>query len=368
MALRFRLGSLVEEWDPRMVRSIRRASWTAGEVVHRRLADRLARDRDASDPATAGNQWGGLGEPVGIESITRHRPFRPKPMESVSNPVLTAADVTDYGNADFVADPFLFPSDAGEWHLFFEVYNSDRTPTAVIGHATSTDGGRSWEYDEVVLRDEIHLAFPYVFEWQGAFYMVPDRWNRQNPASVRLYRTEELPNGWRKVSTIVRPDHQLTDCVVFRWNDRWWAIMGGESPGHGLFVYYADDLLTAGWTPHERNPVVSRRPSGSRPGGRPIVGEDGIVLFLQDLTAKYGEKVRTFEIERLSPTEYVDRERSDSLVLEASNRFVGWNSGRMHHIDPWYTTEGWLCAVDGNIGFGDRVFGHNHWSIGMYQA
>lgn len=276
--------------------------------------------------------------------------------------------MTDYGDADFVADPFLYVSESEGWNLFFEVFNADRQPTATIGHATSDDGGRSWQYNRIVLRDEHHLAFPYVFEWGGDYYMVPERWGRGTPAAVRLYRTERLPGGWEPVSTLVRPDRQHADCIVFRWNDRWWAIAGTGDEEHSLFAYHSDDLLADEWTPHAQNPVVTGRSRGARPAGRPIVGEDGIVFFLQDCTDLYGQSVRAFEVEELSPDSYADRERPDSPILEGSGRRLGWNSGRMHHIDPWQTEDGWLCPVDGNIGFGQRAFGDYHWSIGMYRA
>lgn len=287
-------------------------------------------------------------------------------MPAIGNPVLTAADVTDYGNVTFVADPFLWFSETGKIHLFFEVFNRDKHPTGVIGHATSENGGRSWQYDRIVLESDVHLAFPYLFRWDDAFYMVPERWDRERPAATHLYRTDSLPDGWQQVSTIVAPDRSLADCIVFRWNDRWWAMAGSTDGNYDLCLYHSDELRSDNWTPHEQNPVVSGRPQAARPAGRPIVTENCILVFYQDCTNWYGEKVRAFEIEQLSPTAYVDRERPESPILEASNSHIGWNSGRMHHVDPWYTGDGWYCAVDGNIGLGRKMFGPDHWSIGIF--
>jgi hypothetical protein len=357
-------------------RFVRRAAWTAGEVVHRRLGDglldavtRVRRERPRQSGADAVERSeSDRIRPFHLDDAASSPPFRPVPMSSASDPVLTAADVTDYGAVDFVADPFLFVPETGPWRLFFEVYNRDRRPTGVVGHAISTDRGRSWEYDRVVLQDEIHLAFPYIFKWEGTFYMVPDRWNRERPAAIRLFETDSLPGGWRPVSTVVDPDRQLADCVLFRWNDRWWAMLGSDDGNHDLCLYYSDDLLRDEWTPHEQNPVASGRPEAGRPAGRPIVTEDGILVFFQDCAAQYGDKVRAFDVERLSPTAYADRERPESPILEGSDRRLGWNSGRMHHVDPWYTADGWRCAVDGNVGWGRRAFGPNHWSVGMYEV
>lgn len=363
--------------DREFVRTVRRASWSVGEFVHRDLADRLGAnsngDRlDADSVGLGARDWPPTDpksiRPAHAEPWRSHRPVRPRPLPSSANPVLTVADVTDYGDAEFVADPFLFVSETEGWNLFFEVFNRDRRPTGVVGHATSDDAGRSWTYNRVVLKDEVHLAFPYVFEYEGSFYMIPDRWNRERPAPVRLFRTDSLPDGWRPVSTVVAPDRQLADCVVFRWDERWWALLGSDDGRYDLVAYYSDDLLADGWTPHEDNPVASGRPGGARPAGRPVVGEDGVLVFLQDCAAQYGEKVRAYEIERLAPGEYADRERPESPILGGTGRAFGWNSGRMHHFDPWEAGDGWLCAVDGNVGFGRRAFGPDHWAIGMYRA
>lgn len=347
-----------------LVRAAERASWSVGEFVHRRVGDQFIAARDGTERFDVAGSSAVRGRPT---QPPNDQSVRPKPIARVANPVLTAADVTDYARADFVADPFLLASEAEGWNLFFEVFNRNRRPTAVIGHATSDDRGRSWEYNGVVLREDVHLAFPYVFEREDTFYMVPERWNRDRPAAVRLYRTETLPDGWQPMMTIVDPDRPLVDCVVFRWNDRWWAFLGSGDGRHDLLAYHADDLLTEQWTPHARNPIVSARPRAARPAGRPILSDDGIVLFLQDCARRYGDKVRAFDIERLSPTTYEDSERADSPVLEASDRLFGWNSGQMHHIDVRSTPAGRRCVVDGNIGLGRRLFDYYHWAIGTYR-
>src|SRR6476659_1083959 len=85
------------------------------------------------------------------------------PAAQISNPVLTAASVTDIPAA-FVADPFML-----QGHLFFEVMRSD-SPVGEIGLASMTNGVE-WNYKQIVLREEFHLSYPYVFEWQKSFYM-----------------------------------------------------------------------------------------------------------------------------------------------------------------------------------------------------
>lgn len=276
--------------------------------------------------------------------------------------MLTAADVTDFGNADCVADPFLLPAEDG-WHLFFEVYNHRREPTAAIGHAHSDDA-YDWTYDRIVVETDEHLSFPYVFRWDGAYYMVPDRWAKtRGVAGVTLYRATSFPREWEPVADLVQPATDVHDFAPFRWNDRWWALAGD---GRDLYAYYSE-TLAAEWTPHADNPVVVGRPTAARPAGRPLVFADRVRAFLQDTAGRYGERVRAYEVTTLTPETYEDEEVSGSPVLEPTGG-LGWNSGAMHTIDPWYDGEGYLCAVDGTIGLGYQAFGDHHWAIGIYRG
>jgi hypothetical protein len=338
------------------------ARWHAGEAVHRSklgaVRSTAFRRRGDANPA----------DRRGPDRRTLHldrRTLRLAPPAGATNPALTADDVTDVPGVDYVADPFLVCSGPDEWHLFFEIYDRHSEPTAVIGHATSADAGRSWQYDRVVLRDQYHLAYPYVFGHGDRYFMLPDRWNKCGTASTVLYETDALPGGWEPTAVIADPDHPLHDVVVFQWAGRWWAI-GGD--GGALYAYHSDSLTADGWAAHERNPVVTDRPEAGRPGGRPLVREDGIVLFLQDCQGGYGQRVRAFWIGKLTPSTYADEELRSSPVLEESRGPIGWDSGRMHHVDIRETGDGVVCAVDGNVGFGRRVFGRDHWAIGVYRG
>lgn len=292
-------------------------------------------------------------------------PLSLRPAADVINPVLTVQDVTDHGRWGCVADPFMFIPETGPWYMFFEVYSRSLTPPAVIGCATSADHGRTWEYDGIALKSDIHYAFPYVFRWGDTYYMVPERYHEDRTLDIKLYATDQLPRGWTPVATLVPTSMHLHDPVVFRRQDRWWLIAG---TGRGLYAYHTDELTADDWCPHEANPIVADRPRAGRPGGRPIVTDDGVLLFLQTGIEEYGHMLRVFEIETLSPNQYADSECLGSPILTPENRLLGWNSGKMHHIDPWYVDGQWRCAVDGNIGWGRRIFGRDHWAIGIYDG
>src|SRR6266436_5727006 len=118
------------------------------------------------------------------------------PANGVVNPILTSASVHDVP-ARFVADPFMVRR-AGGWYMFFEVLNQ-ATDRGEIGLATSSDG-LGWTYQQIVLAEPFHLSYPYVFEWQGETYMLPETLGTQ---VVQLYRAETFPTCWSCVGSLV---------------------------------------------------------------------------------------------------------------------------------------------------------------------
>jgi hypothetical protein len=290
-------------------------------------------------------------------------PLEPEPDPAVDNPVLTAEDVTDLDEPLFVADPFLFVED-GEWHMFLEAVEAG--VGGLISHATSPDGGVSWEYNQVVLETDWHLSFPYVFKWDGEYYMTTEE--GRDDAVVPLYRAEEFPTEWTDVGPAYDPaefGHGVTDHVFFRWEDRWWSIAGDAN--EDAYAYYSDDL-DGDWTAHDINPVIEGRPDASRPGGRPIVTEEGIMMFYQATAEFYGESLSAYQITDLTPETFEQERDPTSPLLEGTaeeeNEDPAWNSLRMHHYDPWYRGEGdgWRAAVDGDA----RGMDGPNWAIGIY--
>ncbi|MFB6105946.1 MAG: hypothetical protein ABEJ70_03140 [Halobacteriaceae archaeon] len=345
------------------VEPLSNAAWHLGEAVHHR---RPRTTPPGTRAGPAGEVHQGPTVPTYPYAAPPTDPADLGPPTGVVNPVLTAADVDDFGRAHFVADPFLFVDGHGTWHLFFEAYNHFEDPTAVIAHAESEDGVH-WTYDRVVLQTGEHLSFPYVFRWRGEHYMVPDRWSkdRDRPSPVTLYRAESFPHEWVPVADVVRPESPIHDAVPFRWEERWWALVGD---GRNLQAFYADRLTDDDWTPHAGNPVVEDRPTAGRPGGRPIVREDYVLAFFQEGIRSYGDQIRAYEVTALSPDTYEDRETSWSPAVSPTGGSVGWNSGFMHHVDPWYDGERWWCAVDGDVALGRGLLGPGHWAIGIYAS
>lgn len=289
-------------------------------------------------------------KPIHQSSLTPHL--------SEFGPVLTRCDINDFGKVDFVADPFVVKRD-GSYHLFFEIYNSDREPDAVIGHAKSKTLTK-WRYDRIVLKTDSHLSFPYVFEWKDNMYMIPE----STDESVTLYKATQFPHEWKPIETPVSLNVQTQDAVAFRWNSLWWIAVSTAQEKGKLYLFYSDDLETTDWASHKQNPVVEDRPHAVRPAGRPLIFEDFIQFFYQDCSNRYGERVNSLNIIRLNGDIFTEQEADIKEIVSGSSSSFGWNSGRMHHIDPSWTGRRWVCLVDGDVA-NSFVSPSTNWSIGI---
>ncbi len=264
----------------------------------------------------------------------------PKPEQ----PVMTKDKVHDVP-AGFVADPFLHKTDRG-WYMFFETMNLIDY-TGVIGVASSDDG-QHWEYKNTVLKENYHLAYPYVFEHEQHHYMIPDA----PTAGVFLYRAEKFPFGWQKVKPIF-DEPGFSDSSIFFANDKWWLLtcqyieqVEQEGEPQAILRLLSANKLVGKWTEHPMSPVASGSDI-ARPAGRVQVVGDRIYRFAQDCSVEYGKTVRGFEITKINSLVYSEREIDKSPFL-AGDPASPWRAGGMHHIDAHQTgRDEWIACVDG---------------------
>ena len=268
---------------------------------------------------------------IGIVVGLPHTGFAPA--SNMRNPVLTAQDVSDVPSV-FVADPFMIQRGA-TWYMFFEILNA-KSKKGEIGLAISNDGF-DWKYDQIVLSEQNHLSYPYVFEWENEYYMIPESGDAD---AVRLYKAEDFPNKWSYIKTII--SGKYLDASIFYYHETWWLFtaQGDEN----LFLFYSDNLMGP-WKEHPQNPLISENPHIARPGGRVLLVDGKIIRFAQDDRPKYGLKVHAFEVTELSPETYKEQMVVDTLLGPSGK---GWNARGMHHIDAHrFTDNQWIACVDG---------------------
>jgi len=111
------------------------------------------------------------------------------------------------------------------WVMFFEVLNKD-TRRGEIGLATSEDG-TNWKYKQIVIAEPFHLSYPYVFEWNNEYYLIPESYQAN---SIRLYKASNFPTEWSFVGNLLN-DGFFVDSSIFRYADKWW-MFAETNPDH----------------------------------------------------------------------------------------------------------------------------------------
>ena len=276
---------------------------------------------------------------IGI--YTGDSPFKWRPAEGITNPVLTARDVTDV-HAEIVADPFMvWENDT--WYMFFEVVDQE-TKLGEIALATSSNGLK-WRYKQVVLREPFTMSFPYVFKWQDTYYMLPET---HQAKTIRLYKAECFPTKWSLSATPIQG--MYVDPAIVRYHDKWWIFAASVVGNDKLNLFYSDDL-NGSWIEHPASPVVSGNNRIARPGGRVIPYEDKLIRYPQDDSGFYGRAVRAVIIDKLTTTVYEEHEADPNPILKGTEEYFTWrtwNAKGMHTIDPHQLASGkWIACVDG---------------------
>lgn len=241
--------------------------------------------------------------------------------------------------------------DDGTYYLFFEAYKSGGVQT--ICYATSADG-LAWTFGGEVLNSTItgstQLSYPQVIYVDGDWYMMPTSSND----AITLYKATTFPTAWERVDNVITGNYNPRDATIFQYNSVFYILVW-DGINNTLRLFYSDYLFGTGvWKEHSSSPILSGD-RNSRPGGRPIVSESSVDIFLQDSVTSYGNKLRIYRITSLSKTACEVSELETSPILDASGS--GWNSRGMHQLD----------RINGTVSFVDGKDVNSIWSIGIYQ-
>lgn len=275
-----------------------------------------------------------------ISVYTGKSPFDLTPPPAVSHPLLTGAHVTDMPDLkiDTVAHPHLVIS-GGRFYMFFTAKDLS-VNRGGIGLAESTDG-LHWTFRKTVLREPFVLSSPFVFEWQGTYYMVPESYTEH---TIRLYRATAFPEKWEYVRDLITgsPTESFISPTVLRHENRWY-LFTSPSGNDTLRLFVGDDLAGR-WVEHPASPIVQKDPHNARPAGRPFVLDGALYRVAQDCQPTYGLQVFASRITALSPTAYSET-KVEAPLVKASGQ--GWNRKAMHHVEAHQIGAGkWIAAVD----------------------
>jgi hypothetical protein len=231
----------------------------------------------------------------------------------------------------FYADPFPI-AQAGRTILFVEEYPHATGRGVISAVAFGPDGPEGVPVP--VLEAPHHLSYPFVFERDGAHWMVPES---GGAGTIDLYRATAFPGGWVKAATLVE-GVTASDATLLERDGRWWlfatvrdfrlglperAAQGAYSDA--LHLWSAPDFRGP-WTPHPRNPVLVDF-AAARPAGRIVARGDALIRPVQDCRRGYGEALSLARIDRLDDLGYA---QTVETTLRAG---LGFPGSRVHTLN-----------------------------------
>ena len=172
----------------------------------------------------------------------------------------------------FYADPFIFNHD-GRSVCFVEDYCYKEKKGSISAIEINKSGYKNLG---VVLKEDFHLSYPYIFEVNNQIYMCPES---HQSKEIRIYKCNRFPDKW-SLHKIIMKGVSAMDSIIFKDNDRWWLMTNIDSSSLGhegseLHIFYSDSFDSDNWKAHSKNPVIFDSRKG-RNGG-----------FIKDLKNKY---------------------------------------------------------------------------------
>ena len=160
-----------------------------------------------------------------------------------------------------------------------------------------------------VLERDYHLSYPFVFEWNGHYYMVPESAANK---TVELYRAKTFPYVWQ-LEKVLMTDIRAKDATLAEIDGKWWMFVSTSehSIPDELYLYLAETPLGP-WTPHPRNPVKSDV-RGSRPAGALFEWNGEVYRPAQDSSGRYGYAISINRLVQLDDKQFSEEQVSSIL-------------------------------------------------------
>lgn len=244
---------------------------------------------------------------------------------------------TKYHQATGYADPFLFANKKDGYLYLFNEMELLKAPAPLI--AQRTKDLKHWEKLGVVLHENFHLSFPFVFEHEGEYYMIPETRSQE---AVILYKADNFPYGWKPVKKLLQGDMYADSSVIFH-NGLWYLFTTAWfGKKNGLRIFYSDSLC-GDYVEHTMSPVTEDL-ALSRCAGSVFKYQGKLYRPAQYCSNYYGEDAVIYEIKELSPAAY-----SECLFKRMIDKSNPWSVRGGHQFNYAEFNGMQIVAMDGIV-------------------
>ncbi|MBM3851721.1 MAG: hypothetical protein FJ399_01045 [Verrucomicrobia bacterium] len=107
-----------------------------------------------------------------------------------------------------------------------------------------------------MVREAYVLAHPFVFRWQGDYYLVPEA---HTETCGRLYKATKFPEEWQFECNLLEGEKYISPTLVHH-GDRWWMFV--SPPGNQTLRLFFSSELKGAWREHPLSPIVANDAHG----------------------------------------------------------------------------------------------------------
>ena len=219
---------------------------------------------------------------------------------------------------DWPADPMLVDY-KGKTYLFYEAVIHDKGHIEVAEVKEDCSLGKA----KIILKDEGHYSYPFVFRYQDEWYMIPES---SSAKEVRLYRSLKFPEKWELKHILLK--ERAVDTTVFEKNGEIYLhtfVTDGTSERVTPKAYRIEglptnpELLEIEWKEYDNLQV--------RGAGAVIQIEDKYYRPAQiSQEQRYGDGLAFYEIESISP--YIEKKKIE--IMDKDLKTSGYNVDGLH--------------------------------------
>lgn len=237
------------------------------------------------------------------------------------------------------ADPFLFVRNE-KLFLFYE--EKRRTSNGYI-KMVYTDDLIHWSEPVLVLEENFHLSFPFVFENNGNVYMMPES---GEAGEIRIYRftNEELTEC---EFCHVPLKGEFVDSSII-WNDGYYYIFTSDRLFHQR-VFFSQTLL-GNYTEHPMSPLYIGKDYG-RNAGSVFKYNGNIYRPSQDCSRLYGGNVALHKISKLN-VNVIEEEIYLENILNTSDEFYKYGGHQFNLVN----FKGKIILATDSLGLNYNIF------------
>jgi len=221
------------------------------------------------------------------------------------------------------ADPFLFEKD-GVVFAFYEVFDKVKQKGMI---AYSKLDNNKFTDMQIIIEDDTHLSYPFIFEENGKVYIMPESYGKNG---VYVWEAVDFPNKWQLSYKLL--DGHYADTTFANINgDRYYFTLDVNNKNFendSLFIFKDEGGKLVS---HKCNPVIKDN-SSARPAGKIF----DLIRPSQICTNGYGQGLnfnKIIDVENYKE-ECLKTITCCDIKLDKKGRYVGMHTyNRLNNID-----------------------------------